>query len=236
MAGRLYWLSPAMRSHYGAKGEGWDSCIPECVGPLSPLPAAEGRTGVTLRLGGAGLRVRWKRWDLVVRALAQLPAEVRGRIEFEQLGADGPGSDGLRYAQELHALTRQSGLDAWVKWLPAEPDSRRLLAQVDAVVVASHCEPMSLVMLEALNAGVPVIAADSGGAPDVIRPGINGWLFQDGNAADLARLLSNLARDRPDRLLERRSFLPAGLTAASVAARWLSVYSALPAAKPASQS
>ena len=235
MAGRLYWLSPAMRRYYGAKGEDWDSCIPECVEPLSPLPAGRGNAGVTLRLGGAGLRVRWKRWDLFVRALAQLPAEVRRRIEFEQLGANGPGMDGLRYAQELRALTRQSGLDAQVKWLPAEPDSRRMLAQVDAIVVASHREPMSLVMLEALNAGVPVIAADSGGAPDVIRPGINGWLFRDGNAADLARLLTDLARDRPDRRLDRGSFLPARLTAANVAARWLSVYSALPAGKLASQ-
>ncbi|MBK8857200.1 MAG: glycosyltransferase family 4 protein [Opitutaceae bacterium] len=235
MAGRLYWLSPAMRRHYGAMGADWDSCIPECVAPLAPLPAGGGRTGGTLRLGGAGLRVRWKRWDLIVRALAQLPAEVRGRIEFEQLGANGPGRDGLHYAQELRALTGQSGLDAQVKWLPAEPDCRRMLSQVDAVVVASHREPMSLVMLEALNAGVPVIAADSGGAPDVIRPGINGWLFQDGNAAGLARLLADLARDRPDRRLDRGSFLPAGLTAARVAARWLSVYSALPAGKSASQ-
>lgn len=237
MDGRLFWLSPAMRNHYGVTGEGWASCIPECVGLRAPAydGVGAGQSGVTLRLGGAGLRVRWKGWDLMMRALAQLPAEVRRQIEFQQVGSTGPESDSRRYALELRALTRQCGLDDQVKWLPAEPDSRRLLAQVDAVVVASHREPMSLVMLEALAAGVPVIAADSGGAPDVIRPGTNGWLFQDGNAADLARLLADLARDRPDRRLDRGSFLPAELTAANVAARWLAVYSALPAIGSASQ-
>lgn len=226
LQGRLFWLSPAMRQYYWAPGEGWSQCLPECV-PHPGISAQRMNSEAVLRLGGAGQRVRWKRWDLIVQALAQLPAESRRLVEFQHIGATGSQAGAVRYEQELRALTTRSGLDAQVKWLLPEPDTRGLLARVDAVVVASHREPMSLVMLEALAAGVPVLAADSGGAADIIRPGVNGWLFRDGDAADLARVIALVAKERADLRLNRQTFLPVKLTADSVASRWREVYLAL---------
>jgi glycosyltransferase involved in cell wall biosynthesis len=226
LQGRLFWLSPAMRHYYGAPGEGWSQCLPECV-PHPGVSSSPMISGSVLRLGGAGQRVRWKRWDLIVRALAELPAESRRLVEFQHIGATGTQAGAVAYEQELRALTNQSGLDAQVRWLPPEPDTRGLLARVDAVVVASHREPMSLVMLEALAAGVPVLAADSGGAADIIRPGVNGWLFRDGDAADLARVIALVAKKHADLRLNRPTFLSAELTAVSVASRWRDVYLSL---------
>ncbi len=235
LQGRLFWLSPAMRLHYGAPGGGWTQCLPECVSPRLPSARRSNPSGTATRLGGAGQCVRWKRWDLVVRALAQLTPELGRQVEFEHIGATSSPDEAGRHAQELRELTTRSGLDAQVRWLPPEPDTNGLLARVDVVVVASHDEPMSLVMLEALAAGVPVMAADSGGARDLIRPGVNGWLFRDGDAADLARVIALVAKERVDLRLERGVFLPPELTADQVATRWREIYTALPDGAAANQ-
>jgi len=59
--------------------------------------------------------------------------------------------------------------------------------------------PLSL--LESLAAGVPVVAADIGGLPEMIRPGETGELFPSGDSHALAKAVANLLAD-PDRLRE----------------------------------
>lgn len=226
LTGRLYWLSPAMRAHYGVSGAGWTGCVPECVamGDNSPRTAA---SGPRLRLVGAGSRVAWKRWDLIVRAMAQLPSPLRLQVCFEHIGSeDTSGRDG-NYGRWLREFTQQSGLTEQVRWLPPEPDTYRLLAEADLCVVASKNEPMSLVMLEALAAGVPVLAAASGGAVDVIKPGFNGWHFRDGDVADLARVLVGILESRDDRRLKTEALRLSTFAAADVARQWAMIYRAL---------
>ena len=71
-----------------------------------------------------------------------------------------------------------------------------ILAQHDVLVVASMCEEtFSLVTREALQAGLPVIAARRGALPEVIRDGVNGLLFEPENAHDLRRCLERLRTD-----------------------------------------
>ena len=55
-------------------------------------------------------------------------------------------------------------------------------------------ETFSLVTREALQAGLPVIAAKRGALPAVIQDGVNGLLFEPENADDLRRCLERLAR------------------------------------------
>ena len=93
------------------------------------------------------------------------------------------------------------------------------------LVIASHQEPFSIAMLEALQAGVPVLAADSGGAADIVRPGVNGWLFRSGDAAALAAQLAVFAAE-PAKM--RLASDPADLRrfgAETVSAQWLAIYS-----------
>ncbi len=71
-----------------------------------------------------------------------------------------------------------------------------ILAQHDVLVVASMCEEtFSLVTREALQAGLPVIAARRGALPEVIQDGVNGLLFEPENAHDLRRCLERLRTD-----------------------------------------
>jgi len=68
-----------------------------------------------------------------------------------------------------------------------------VLAELDCLIVPSLMrESYSLVTREALAAGVPVIASDSGGPTEIIRPERNGLLFATGDADDLAACLRRL--------------------------------------------
>ena len=71
-----------------------------------------------------------------------------------------------------------------------------ILARHDVLVVPSICEEtFSLVTREALQAGLPVIAARRGALPEVIQDGVNGLLFEPENAHDLRRCLERLRTD-----------------------------------------
>ncbi len=50
-------------------------------------------------------------------------------------------------------------------------------ASADAFVFPSRTETLGLVLLEAMAAGCPVVAAASGGIPDIVQDGVNGYLF-----------------------------------------------------------
>jgi glycosyltransferase involved in cell wall biosynthesis len=50
-------------------------------------------------------------------------------------------------------------------------------ASADAFIFPSRTETLGLVLLEAMAAGCPVVAASSGGIPDIVTSGVNGYLF-----------------------------------------------------------
>lgn len=70
-------------------------------------------------------------------------------------------------------------------------------ASADAFIFPSRTETLGLVLLEAMAAGCPVIAANAGGIPDIVTDGVNGYLFDPaddrGAIAATQRLLSNAA-------------------------------------------
>lgn len=68
-------------------------------------------------------------------------------------------------------------------------------ASADAFVFPSRTETLGLVLLEAMAAGCPVVAARSGGIPDIVEDGVNGYLFdpkdEQGAIVATQRLLNN---------------------------------------------
>ncbi|MBF2035469.1 MAG: glycosyltransferase family 1 protein [Leptolyngbyaceae cyanobacterium T60_A2020_046] len=73
-------------------------------------------------------------------------------------------------------------------------------ASADAFIFPSRTETLGLVLLEAMAAGCPVVAANSGGIPDIVTHGENGYLFEptddNGSIAATQQLLNgNTARD-----------------------------------------
>ena len=221
---RLFWLSPAMKRYYRIGDDSWSQCIPGCT---SLAPAAhrrrDWRSGGVLRLGGIGALVPWKRWDLVLTALRHLDPPTRSGVEFRHLG----GADDSRDAQRVAAALREQAVGLPVTWFGWQDDPGAFLGEIDVLVVASAGEPLSMAMLEALAAGIPVLAADSGGAVDVIQPSVNGWLFKTGDAPALAAAIQRLLAPgvpgaAPINGGDLQRFAPA-----AVAGRWSEVYAGL---------
>jgi colanic acid/amylovoran biosynthesis glycosyltransferase len=110
--------------------------------------------------------------------------------------------DGPR-RQPLEALVRLLGLQNRVRFhgpLP-EPAVLDLLERADLFVLPSviasdgTMEGLPVVLVEALAAGVPVVATRISGVPELIRDGETGLLAEPGRADDLRRAMSRLLAD-----------------------------------------
>lgn len=225
---RLFWLTPAMKRYYGVgDGAGWEQCMPGGLpaAVLSRAGTPRDRTRRPLRIGGAGLLVRWKGWHLILDALALLPPGVRSQCRFIHIGSAAESKESDDYAAGLLSRTVALGLEDLVEWRGERASSEPLLQEADCLVVLSEQEPFSMIMLEALAAGVPVMASAAGGPADVITPSVNGWLFPPGDAVALARVLTELVTTDA---LARVRIEPAQLEryrAEELARQWKRIYS-----------
>jgi glycosyltransferase involved in cell wall biosynthesis len=104
--------------------------------------------------------------------------------------------DGPRLA-EVRESARQLLPGARVKFLAPREDLRPLLAQASLLALSSKTEALPNVVLEAMAAGLPVVATRVGGVPELVVPGLTGWLVASGDALGLAAALSQVLGD-PD--------------------------------------
>ena len=68
--------------------------------------------------------------------------------------------------------------------------------EADVEIVPSNREAFGRVTIEAMFAGMPVIASDSGANPELVQHGRNGLLFQNGDKTDLAEKMSCFIENR----------------------------------------
>lgn len=227
MAGeRVRWLSPAMKLHYGVGGRDWHGCVANAVEArcfaAAPAACSPPRGEGHLRVGGAGFLIERKGWHVLLDAMLRLTDAERARLSFIHAGGCDGSPASATYAENLFQRAAASELAPCVRWLGDVPSIRGLLAEIDLLVVPSFDEPFGLVILEAWAAGVPVLASDSGGPRDLIRPGVNGWLFPTGDAAALASALRMRLNSASSERV--RPVLPARHSAAAAHAAWAAIY------------
>jgi len=76
-----------------------------------------------------------------------------------------------------------------IHWVSHQDDIRPFLAACDMIVAPSHREAFGLVALEALAAGKPVIASETGGLPEIVQDGETGCLVPPANPHALAEAI-----------------------------------------------
>ncbi len=145
--------------------------------PLPRVPAA-GRPPTIVCV--AALR-REKGHDTLLAAFAQ----VRAAISDARLVLVGGGP----YRAQVEAMVRAAGLTEAVHLTGRAAQIWPHLAGADVFVLASPSEALGIAIMEAMAAGLPVVASDVGGIPELVTPGVTGELFAVRDHDALARQL-----------------------------------------------
>lgn len=164
---------------------------------LAALAVPESREEAKAQLGVAGLCLgtvgrleEQKGHAFLLQALPALVAEFGEATLL--LAGDG------RLRPTLEQQARDLGVAHHVRFLGTRRDIPTIYRALDVFVLPSRWEGLPLALLEAMGAGLPVVATGVGGVKDVIRDGVNGRLVPPRNPEALAAAVMEIVR-RPDR-------------------------------------
>jgi glycosyltransferase involved in cell wall biosynthesis len=158
--------------------------VPNVTGGLdiAPPPEAQEATPGGYLLFVGRLRIR-KGVEVLLEALRHLHPAVGARL---LIAGDGEHREAL----ERKAAELELGPAAVFLGRCDASRVRGLLRHAAALVVPSIYEGMPLVVLEAMEAGVPVVASRVSGIPEVVEDGRTGWLVEPEDPAALAAALA----------------------------------------------
>ncbi|MFF0228482.1 glycosyltransferase family 4 protein [Streptomyces sp. NPDC004629] len=134
--------------------------------------------------------------DTLIRALPRILAEQPDAVLL--IVGGGP------YERDLRRLARDTGVAASVRFTGAVPWSELPAHYGAGDVFAMPCrtrrggldvEGLGIVYLEASATGLPVVAGDSGGAPDAVLDGETGWVVRGGDPNEAADRITTLLAD-----------------------------------------
>lgn len=138
-----------------------------------------------------------KRHDVALDAFARLLTRLHAAhllLVGEAFAGDAPVVDDLEHQiTRLRIRHRVHRVGFW-------QEMSSLYAASDVLLLPSEDDPLPLTVLEAMAAGVPVVASRSGGTPEIIEPGISGVLVEPGDAGTFATALAELLMDEQLRM------------------------------------
>lgn len=159
------------------------------VNPVAVPPAAASLTDPppTVLFLGALLREKG------VMELAEAWAQVVQVVPGARLVVGGVGAQEAAFRQALQARGVADAVEL-PGWVQGE-DKRRLLERAWLLALPSHAEALPMAVLEAMAAGVPVVASAVGGIPLAVRDGEDGLLVAPKDVPALADALTRLLQD-----------------------------------------
>jgi glycosyltransferase involved in cell wall biosynthesis len=135
----------------------------------------------------------WKGQHILLEALAQCPDDVSAIFVGDALFGE------QDYVQYLHERVAELRLEKRVRFLGFRSDIVSLMRTCNLIAHTSTApEPFGRVIVEAMLCGQPVVAAQAGGAIELIETGKTGWLVPPGNPKQLAEIIIT-CRNQPDR-------------------------------------
>lgn len=174
-----------------------------------PVLTRSDRIAGPWRVGFVGRLDPVKRVTDLVEAVARLPAVV--------LHVYGDGPD----RANVEAAVARLGLRDRVRLHGTVPSSADALATIDTLVLPSEAEGFGLVLVEAMAAGVPVVATDVAGIRDVVQDGMNGLLVPVRRPDFIAEAIGRVHEDS----VMRKQLIAGGRTAVRTSYEWDAVLS-----------
>ena len=132
-----------------------------------------------------------KRQEEAIRAVALLTEAGYRNLH---LSIAGPGD-----TDKLCSLIADRKIEEYVTFLGYRSDLPLLRREMDVELVCSLWEAFGRVTVEAMMSSNPVIGADSGGTPELIKDGENGYLYRQGDERDLADKMRRFMK-HPERI------------------------------------
>ena len=163
----------------------------ECLEPISPKPdkSHQERLSSIPTIISVGRLSPEKGHNTLLEAMALLHThQTQARLVLV-----GEGGSQIFLTERIKELN----LNGFVHMLGTRRDVAELLANADIFALPSDWEGVSIALLEAMAAGLPVVATAVGGTPEVVIDGINGLLVPPHDPEALAGALSRLLID-PD--------------------------------------
>jgi glycosyltransferase involved in cell wall biosynthesis len=140
----------------------------------------------------------------LVRAAKLFLEQERGAI-FDLVGHEQVAGD----IKQLKDEVTNAGFEQFIHILPAVSGAEKieLFRSADIFIYPSHYEGMPMAVIEAMASGLPIIATQVGGLPDLVFPGVNGLLVPAGQPDQLADAIHQLILDsQMRRSMQRKSF------------------------------
>jgi glycosyltransferase involved in cell wall biosynthesis len=131
-----------------------------------------------------------KSLDILIKAVPYVVKNLD--VHFILVGSGG------KYRQYLIELAKKIGIDKHISFIPflSDDDFPNIYTLADLFVMPSEAELQSIVTLEALASGLPVISVDKGAVPELATPE-NGLLFRSKDSHHLARqIITMLTKDQ----------------------------------------
>ncbi len=142
-------------------------------------------------IGVVGEVIPRKGHQYLLEALPQILAEVpQARVAFI-----GRFKRDESYSKKLRSFQLEKKLLGRVMWLGRRANIEEYLTAFDLTVVPSLDEPLGLVAIESQAAGIPVVASDIGGLPEIVEHGRTGWLVPAKDSRALASTIIHAAKN-----------------------------------------
>jgi len=190
-----------------------------------PNPSLPFKTNRPFRLGSVGRIVPLKGQINLLRALAEIKSRQQHTPEVHFFGS-GPEQDTLR------DFVKEKQLDPWVFFHGTVMNRDEVYDSIDLLVVCSETEGLSLAIMESMARGIPVIATEVGGNPQLVKPEETGLLVPFNATTPLVKAISRVMGD-PDMykaLAEKsRHFLRSKYSLDTTAQLYLKTYQSLKA-------
>jgi glycosyltransferase involved in cell wall biosynthesis len=193
-----------------------------------PLPQSETRV---FRLGYLGLFSERKGLRTLFEALEEL-ARLTPLPWHLALAGDAQEEEGRQLVARLKETFSSRPWWPRIEWCGWVKHPAQFLASVELLVCpSSDFDPFPTVVLEAAQAGVPVLGARVGGIPEMIEEGKTGWLFDRNNPQEAARRLQEVLQC-PDLAVaaggEAKKRVEGEFTIHRMVQDYLNVYAGLP--------
>lgn len=104
-----------------------------------------------------------------------------------------------QYLQDLKTLVKKYKLEKQIIFTGFINNPKEIMQACDLILLTSKEETFGLVLIEAMNVGIPVIGSNGGGTPEIIEHNKNGLLFESENALSLFENIETLYHNKKQR-------------------------------------